>query len=508
MRIIVVEDEIRIREGICNLVQNISDKYEVVATADNGKDGYDLICKHSPDVVICDILMPEMNGIEMLEELKKQEKMPLTILISAYSEFSYAQTAIRLGVREYLNKPVTIDELKGALSNLEHECERNDAVPEELGSLKNIVFSAINGILDYNQEMKKFLTARYGIEEESEFVVMTCYLGYYYEEIVEKTRKTIDQMLMSFEGQKSIIVEMPKEMCLISVIYNIHNEDNIERIMQENIRKNSVSLHRVCAGMVRTCGIETIHASYKLINKYLHWNMIFGDDVLITFPKITKIYAEKSIYPSELENRMKAAIYSKDKAAALHEVRKFEDYYFCGKLYDPKDIKEAYSRYIWAARETSKDINEADFMESGQNKLIERIDNAKSFGEMHDILDMVFNDILNDKGEEDGVGLTVKKTIKLIHEYYKDGITLDEIAGRLNITPEYLSAQFQKEVGLNFSTYIRNYRIGKAKQLLVGSNMKVYEVAGEVGYQDSKYFSRVFRQVTGQKPDEYRKAKR
>ena len=63
-------------------------------------------------------------------------------------------------------------------------------------------------------------------------------------------------------------------------------------------------------------------------------------------------------------------------------------------------------------------------------------------------------------------------------------------------------------MGLNFSAYIRNYRIGKAKQLLVSGNMKVYEVAEEVGYQDSKYFSRVFRQVTGQKPDEYRKNKR
>ena len=143
-----------------------------------------------------------------------------------------------------------------------------------------------------------------------------------------------------------------------------------------------------------------------------------------------------------------------------------------------------------------------------KKQLIERIDRAKSSGEMKDILEMMFEGMIKEKVEDDNVGLTVKKTIKMIHEYYKDGITLDEIAGRLNITPEYLSAQFQKEMGLNFSAYIRNYRIGKAKQLLVSGNMKVYEVAEEVGYQDSKYFSRVFRQVTGQKPDEYRKNKR
>lgn len=236
--------------------------------------------------------------------------------------------------------------------------------------------------------------------------------------------------------------------------------------------------------------------------------MIFGYDVLIIFPQVTKIFAEKSAYPSEIENKMIAALYAKDKAGVLREVKRFEDYYFCGRLFNPIEVKEAYSRFIWAARETGKDVSDTDLTEAVQKNLIERIDNAKSSREMKDILDMVFGEMFKDKNNEDGIGLTVKKTIKMIHDFYKDGITLDEIAGRLNITPEYLSAQFQKEMGLNFSSYIRNYRIGKAKRLLVESNMKVYEVAKQVGYQDSKYFSRVFRQVTGQKPDDYRKAKR
>lgn len=508
MKIIVVEDEIRIREGICNLVERISDNYHVVATADNGKDGYELICKHEPDIVISDILMPEMNGIEMLEKLRNEGKMPNTILISAYSEFSYAQTAIRLGVREYLTKPVTIDELTNALSNLENEQPPVGEVPEELSSLGNVMFGILNGIIDINEEMEKFLSSRYDISENTEFTVMNAYLGYYYEENVTKVRKTIEQMLSVYEGQKSTVIELPNDMSLIAIMYNVDNQENIERIMQENIRKNSVSLHRVCLGMIRSEGISSIKTSYNLINNYLHWNMMFGDDVLITFPKITKIYAEKSAYPADIENKMKAAVYAKDKVTALQEVKKFENYYFCGKLYDPREVKEAYSRFIWAARETGKDISDRDLTETVQKNLIERIDNAKSSGEMHDILDVVFSEILRADSEENAVGLTVKKTIKLIHDYYKDGITLDEIAGRLNITPEYLSAQFQKEMGLNFSSYIRNYRIGKAKHLLVGSNMKVYEVARQVGYQDSKYFSRVFRQVTGQKPDEYRKTKR
>ena len=508
MKIIIVEDEIRIREGICNLVERINDNYEVVAVASNGREGYELICRHSPDVVISDILMPEMNGIEMLERLKSEGKMPSTILISAYSEFSYAQTAIRLGVREYLTKPVTIDELTSALSRLENETEPNDSVPESLSSLSTVIFAVLNGIVDVSGEMNSFLLNRYNIDENTNFTIMTAYLGYYFEENASKVKKTIEQMVSVYEEQKSIIVEMPNDMSLVTIMYDTDNQEYIERSMQDNIRKNSVSLQRVCMGMIATEGIGNIQSSYKLINSYLHWNMIFGYDVLIIFPQITKIFAEKSVYPAEIENKMIAALYAKDRAGAMREVKRFEDYYFCGRLYNPVEVKEAYSRFIWAARETGKDVGEADLPEAMQKNLIERIDNAKSSREMKDILDMVFGEMLKDKNDEDGIGLTVKKTIKMIHDFYKDGITLDEIAGRLNITPEYLSAQFQKEMGLNFSSYIRNYRIGKAKHLLVGSNMKVYEVAKQVGYQDSKYFSRVFRQVTGQKPDEYRKTKR
>lgn len=508
MKIIVVEDEIRIREGLCNLVERINDNYKVVAVASNGREGYELICEHSPDVVISDILMPEMSGIEMLEKLKNEGKMPNAILISAYSDFSYAQTAIRLGVRGYLTKPVAVDELTSTLSRLESENVQEYEVPETLSSLNTITFAVLNGIVDAGGEMNKFLLGRYNIDDTTGLTIMTAYLGYYYEENAAKVKKTIEQMVSTYGEQKSVVVEMPNDMSLVAVLYHSDCQEYIERTMQDNIRKNSVSLQRVCLGMISTVGIGNIRSSYKIINSYLHWNMIFGDGVLIIFPQITKIFAEKSVYPAEIENKMKAAMYAKDKVGALREVKRFEDYYFCGKLYNPREIKEAYSRFVWAARETGKDVGDTDLTETVQKNVIERIDNAKSLREMRDILDMVFGEMLKDKNNEEGIGLTVKKTIRLIHDCYKDGITLDEIAGRLNITPEYLSAQFQKEMGLNFSSYIRNYRIGKAKHLLVGSNMKVYEIARQVGYQDSKYFSRVFRQVTGQKPDEYRKTKR
>ena len=94
----------------------------------------------------------------------------------------------------------------------------------------------------------------------------------------------------------------------------------------------------------------------------------------------------------------------------------------------------------------------------------------------------------------------------MIHEYYATGITLDEIAEQLNMTPEYVGTLFRKEMGVTFSTYIKNHRINKAKELLCSTSLKLYEVAEQVGYFDPKYFSRVFKETTGMLPNDYRKA--
>lgn len=106
------------------------------------------------------------------------------------------------------------------------------------------------------------------------------------------------------------------------------------------------------------------------------------------------------------------------------------------------------------------------------------------------------------------MSLAVKKAQSMIHEFYADGITLNEIADRLNLTQEYLGAQFHRELGENFSTYIRNYRLAKAKELLIGTRLKQYEIAKKTGYTDAKYFARVFRECVGMSPAEYRKANR
>jgi len=358
MKIIVVEDEIRIREGICKLIKKINSSYEVVGQAVNGKDGYELILDKSPDVVITDIMMPEMDGIEMLTELKKVDKMPKVIVISAYSDFSYAQAAIRLGVSEYLIKPVTINELTQSLSNLEHALSSDNNVPETLSSLNNVFLGLVNGSISADKDLEHYLINKYNMSEKPEFLEMTAYLGYYYEENVGSVKKNIEHMLASCQDVNYVILELPREMTVLTIIYGYSSQEQMERYIQEQVRKNSVAMRRVCMGMIKAEGLVNIQSCYRLINSYLDWNMVLGDDVLITFPKVTKLHSVSSVYPIEIENKMKVAMCSMDKAGTLNEVKRFEDYFFDGQLYAPKDIKEAYTRFIWTALGLSKEIND------------------------------------------------------------------------------------------------------------------------------------------------------
>ena len=121
MRIVVVEDEMCIREGLVKLLERIDRAYLVVGQADNGKSGLELIKESKPDLVITDVQMPIMDGLEMLRCLQEKQPLPKVIILSAYSEFSYAQQAIKLGVSEYLIKPIIINELTQSLRSIEQQ---------------------------------------------------------------------------------------------------------------------------------------------------------------------------------------------------------------------------------------------------------------------------------------------------------------------------------------------------------------------------------------------------
>ena len=121
MKIAVIEDEKPIREGLVHILNKISPEYQVVGSAENGAEGLILLEEEMPDLIMLDIQMPDMDGLQMLKEARARGIYTKVIILTAYSDFSYAKKAIELGIENYLLKPVNLTELKKTLEKIKEE---------------------------------------------------------------------------------------------------------------------------------------------------------------------------------------------------------------------------------------------------------------------------------------------------------------------------------------------------------------------------------------------------
>ncbi len=504
MKVLIVEDEIRIREGIVRLLKKISETYEVVGEADNGLQGCELCEELRPDLIITDVQMPEMDGLKMLHEISSKMEMPKTIVLSAYSEFEYARSAMKLGVTEYLLKPINLNDFSQALGNIEHQIEEDrQKKPVEIGTLEQVFRELIAGRLKITDEIADYLYRNYQILKDQNYLILLTYMGNQYSDGAALKKNRLDHSLSLYPKADYISLEEEYRRSIITIVYHVESSQDLERWIQYQLLKQ-IGEDSV-AGFIEAAGLESLQASVNKLYPFMDWNISFESNVLISWPKITQVKTSLCVYPKDIETNMKAAICSPESGRTGKLIEKFEKSFMDGKVYDPRQIKECYVRFIWSALEMAKDIGNSKAGEINQQRLLEQIMGAKTQEELSEISDMLRQVLKADETAEDTGNLIVKRAKSMIHEFYHTGITLDEIAGRLNITPEYLGTQFHKETGTTFSAYIKNYRISRAKQLLVGSSLKLYEIAGRVGYSDPKYFSKVFRDVTGQLPAEYRK---
>lgn len=506
MKIIVVEDEIRIREGISRLLHKLDPDYELAGEAENGREGLALIRQKRPELVITDIRMPVMDGLEMLRALHEENIPVKAVVLSAYSEFEYARQAIKLGVTEYLLKPVGVSELSVALEHVkERLLEERMRQPEQMGTLEQVLGGVLTGGIVADEELLDYAEQKYGIPGDKKLGMLVLYMGGKAGENAEALKRRMRDMLLSVQGVRGAELELPQRKSILYLFYDYRELSTLERWLQRRLL--TIGERRSAAvGWVCTNGLTGLKEAFDLLYPYMDWNIALGDGVMISYPKITRVQTSPCIYPAELEKRMKTAVCASDPEKLTELTDKFHDFFRDGRVYAPKEMKECYVRFLWALIDTGKEIGRLDYESLEQQKLLEAVMSARTGEELKEAVDFLLGRLKWEPQESPEVShLTVKRAVVMIREFYGSGITLDEIAARLNITPEYLGTQFHKELGVNFSAYIKNYRMQKAKELLIGTQLKLYEIAEKVGYSDPKYFGRVFKESTGQQPLDYRK---
>ena len=154
--------------------------------------------------------------------------------------------------------------------------------------------------------------------------------------------------------------------------------------------------------------------------------------------------------------------------------------------------------------EIVEDINQAAFHHIQSANILRQIETAVTWSEMEDTYREFIHILSDTRIVKDISNYVIKKAINYIRVHYQEGLTQEGISRELDITPEYLSTLFNREMGINFSTFLKRFRISHAKRLLKGTDMKIYEISASVGYSDPKYFQRVFKEETGVSPGNYR----
>lgn len=504
MRFVIIEDEIRIREGIRRLLPKLDEENIIVGEAENGIRGLELIREEKPDVIITDIKMPIMDGLEMLEQLFETGCDAKAIVLSAYSEFEYARSALRLGVTEYLLKPIVFADFSKAVERVKREREKERGKrPVQIGSLDQVMKNILTGDIALDAEVTAYLEAEFEIREQTPLALFVAY----FEEWTEKKKTEFTRKIKMIMAEKMTVSyciqedEKQKEIRLL--LYNYREDHHVKRWIQGHFLNKDVRASGVALGWAESENIYDLKRCYDEIEHYLEWNILMGEEIIISYPEIENVQTALCVHPLEIENQMKIAVCTNDIQKIEKSVLRFHEYFQSQKIYHPQNVKESYVRFFWAMINFSKETGNYNFESFEQRELLERIMNTKT----RQGLQKVTADLTErlKKPENTIENLNVKRAVAIIHEFYRTGITLDEIAMKLGITPEYLGTQFHQEMGVNFSAYIKTFRINKAKELLLGTQLKLYEIAELSGYTDSKYFSRVFKAETGQIPADYRR---
>lgn len=505
MKIIIVEDEIRIQEGMKKLLHKISPDYHVLGIAEDGLEALEMMEREMPDLVITDVRMPNMDGLEMIEEMQRRSMSAKIIILSAYSDFEYARRAMRFGVSEYLLKPVAVNELRQALQFAEMQIDEQRRQKEGSADeylLDSIFYNILSGSQELKSETEDFLKETYGIEQDQKILLVLFYLGSSYEKRKKELEKKISHEFQNKYDIGYSVLSFPKEHRIAVVIYSFRDAVELKKWFEISILSGRRQVDS--AGWAEFQGILAFGHILQKLKQQMDFTVVLGSEIMICYPQILKIQTKPFVYPRTLEQDMRAAICLSETERIKGILQGFENNCFSGSLYSPREIKKSYVRFIWNILNVAKEIVYSRFQMIEQQALFDQVMSAITREELsrvlYDLCDKLFQD---EKMEQDNY--LIQRTKNMVHEFYAQGITLEEIAKRLKITPEYLSTQFRMQCEVNFSTYIKEYRVQKAKELLLGSRLKLYEVAQAVGYSDARYFGQVFKAVTGESPNEYRK---
>ncbi len=526
-KLIIVDDEEEVRQGIIDKIDWAAFDFEVIGQAENGREALDIIEENVPDVVITDICMPLMDGLELAGVIRESFPTVKMVILTGFDEFKFAQQAIRHGVADYILKPVLPRDINELMQKLKSRIEQEIEEKEDRDKLRQHYIESLPILKD--SFLSSLLT---GPQDAREIAQKTDVFGlnlsgsYYTTAVVsidaESLQEGHDAELMKFAvlniaqeivsrrsiGEAFFYDNMPV------IIAGVENDEkkiayNRVYLTLEEIRQNVEKFLKltITAGVGSFfCGLGHMKESYHSALTALEYKLVLEGNKVISVddlePEITDVIL--------LDEKKERALITSIKFGSEEDVADAVDALFedlDGVKASIRDYQiyfiEVFAVLSRLAKVLRLDVegifpSHSMYVEIGS---FNNMDEIKAYIKSLSLrlMDQVADRMVN------STQVLLEKAQSYIDQNYQDpDLTIQKLADHLFISASYLSLIFKKEAGQTFLKYLISVRLEAAKAMLRDPETKVTEVAEKVGYPDVSYFSYFFKKNFGVSPREYR----
>ena len=536
-KILLVDDEILVRDAIRENIDWGKLDCELIGDCENGKQAVEFVKTHEVDIVLTDILMPYMDGMELSHFLHDNYPDILIVIFSGFGEFEYAKKAIQYNVSEYMLKPVTAMELTKVIENMKEKLDSRKKEQRKMESLTqvsqdyhknaNVIRSkALDCLVKCTRDVQVSLDEleRMGITfQAASYRVAVFDIDTYSEMYQMDMDKLQESALMAFVlfnvGDEIVVREKA------GVVYQEGNNRVCIIFAGNRTKEFSESIHRICheiqkkvkevIGLETSIGIgswarspyELIY-SYRLAAKAIAYRYLLGGNLLFDMEEKK---TDNSIFLMKDLETLTEAIKSGDRRLMEETLGQIETE-IKSALVEKSYACIYLQQVIRAIGNTCQSLSEEpEKIVAQREALLKAVTEQRTFSQAAALVEKYAQEVFDElqelnssSGQRQGM-----LAMDYIQKNYMDpGLSLNSICSYLNISTSYFSTIFKEMTGETFIEVLTRIRMEKAKELLENTTMKNYEIAEKVGFSDPHYFGISFKKITGKTPTEYAREKR
>jgi len=509
-KLIIVDDEPATRQGIKSAVNWEMLDIEIVGEATNGAEGLELFRRMSPDIIICDIRMPKMDGISMINEVQSEKQNVQVLFLSGYSDKEYLKKAIKLEAVDYIYKPFELSELIAAIEKAKQKCSKtseknstfNDIALEllEYGKSSSALSLPVNRLdVDVNAPMLSILV-RLNLSKKS-FLLQT-ELG---SEILD-TKMLAKQYFNAFKRAFGEIFDGKYVISCVNNGYIVH-ANVLKTCLYDSITVNKLNrLFSLVGDLSDDCftvGIGNVADSARELKEaYSQARAAAVSSFLLGYGKVI-LYRDLSARPFEASHDIQEQFYEKigdgNIASAIDFLDDYIEYMRGCRWQDISKIKdELASIAFWLNRRSKEN------MQFSQSYVTELLNSTLDIMDIKKYLMQLLEQILDDLHNLDNKGRTIFEVEHYIIDHLDGDLSIKAIAESVYITPTYLCFLYKKNTGKTINQFILEVKMKKAKKLVTETNLRLGEIAERLGFANQNYFTRTFTGYYGVNPSTFR----